>query len=172
LRWCDPTNRCMIYVYDLAGGWWTEFRGISASYLLALPGVEEADGLLSGDWQGRVYRQDTGDTDDGKPIVSSWKSKVFTLVPGIAMQYRRVSVEIQRMQGPMHVDWFTRSGARTGTITLEPAPTGTVWGSSYGDRPNGVQTGPRFAGHRFHAVRWGRLCSWGFDSMGAAFGLT
>lgn len=128
LRWCDPTNRCIIYVYDLAGGWWTEFRGISASYLLSLSGVEEADGLLSGDWQGRVYRQDTGDTDDGKPIVSSWKSKVFTLAPGMALQYRRVSVEIQRMQGPMHVDWFTRSGARTGTITLEPAPTGTVWG--------------------------------------------
>src|SRR5690606_20040313 len=116
LRWCDPTNRCIIYVYDLAGGWWTEFRGISASYLLSLSGVEEADGLLSGDWQGRVYRQDTGDTDDGKPIVASWKSKVFTLAPGMALQYRRVSVEIQRMQGPMHLDWFTRSGARTGTI--------------------------------------------------------
>ena len=144
LRWCDQTDKCIIYVYDLAGGWWTEFRGMSVAALLSLSGVEEQDGLLSGDWQGRVYRQDTGDTDDGKPIIALWRSRVFTPRPGWVWQYRRLQVQLQHMQGPVWVSWFTLGGARSGTLQIDPAPDGAVWGRAVWGRAVWTPNRPRF----------------------------
>lgn len=124
----DKQYNSAVFVYDLAGGWWTEFRPMEVVSLVSLSGADDTGDLLSGDSQGRVYWQDQGDTDDGEQIVSTWRSKVFTPSPGWAWQFRRLMLQMERMQGPLFIDWFTRSGARSGTIKLEPVPSGTVWG--------------------------------------------
>ena len=122
-------NKREVYIYDIQHGWWTKFTGIDATAFAVFDGAHDDNLLLSGDPSGRVWRQDSGETDNGEIIQATWKSKMFLPVPDWNCQFRGIALRTNRTYGEIEVGWSIDHGRVSGVFTWDRTGSESLWGS-------------------------------------------
>lgn len=120
----------VIYVYDIQHGWWTKFTNIDATAFAVYDGAQDTKMLLSGDSQGKVWRQDSGDTDNGEWVSASWKSKIFLPLPDWNCQFRTATLRTLHTYGDSTVEWSIDNGRESGAFLWKRVGTESLWGSA------------------------------------------
>lgn len=118
-----------VYVYDIQHGWWTKFTGIDATAFSVFDGANDTILLLSGDSEGRLWNQDSGEGDDGKVITALWKSKVFLPAPDWNCQFRGIALRTNRTYGEIEIGWSIDHGRTSGVFTWDRIGSESLWGS-------------------------------------------
>lgn len=124
----SATNNRVI-MYDLTTDSWTVFTGINAN---TLAWAYDPNGVLqfySGGYNGVVYKQRTGNNDDGQAISAYWQSKVFRF-PELGTQkiLRRIKV-VPTVEGNWNLTMEVRSDFQTTGTTrnISLLAGGSVW---------------------------------------------
>src|SRR5690606_12734839 len=122
-------NKREVYIYDIQHGWWTKFTGIDATAFAVFDGANDTILLLSGDSEGRLWNQDSGETDNGEIIQATWKSKIFLPVPDWNCQFRSIALRTNRTYGKIEVSWSIDHGRVSGMFTWDRTGSESLWGS-------------------------------------------
>ena len=68
-----------------------------------------------------VWSQDSGETDNGKIIQATWKSKIFLPVPDWNCQFRSIALRTNRTYGEIEIGWSIDHGRVSGMFTWDRA---------------------------------------------------
>ena len=142
----------LILVYDYFHNAWTKYDGIQAHAMTTITDLTEEEQLYTGDFNlGVIYKQDTGNNDDGNAIDAYYQTKWYRFpdIKASAKVFRLLRVfATEEGSWSLTIDAKNDFAADTQSYTLSLTSSAAVWDTGLWD--SAIWGGDTILVGRFH----------------------